>query len=107
MRAGNTGKVKRILGGGALDFGVSSQTQLDLSQVKSLLIFTDGAVPGNVDIHTPEGQEKFIEMVKEKGLEGMHEGTADVAKKDPNFEKHPRFRDIDDSLMVRVGLENK
>src|SRR3989344_7112623 len=107
MRAGNTGKVKRILGGGALDFGVSSQTQLDLSQVKSLLIFTDGAVPGNVDIHTPEGQEKFIEMVKEKGLEGMHEGTADAAKKDPNFEKHPRFRDIDDSLIVRVGLENK
>lgn len=104
MSAGNTGKVKRILGGGALDFDISHQTELNLDQIKSLLIFSDGAIPIGISIHTREGQEEFVKLVQEKGLDGLYKEIENAASKDPNFEKHPRFRDIDDCLVVRINI---
>ena len=102
MRQGNKGDIRRITG--ASNFDVTSSVVISTDIVKQVLLFSDGGVPGGIDIHTEKGLRQFVEIVNESGLEGLNTTIKQNAIADPNFNAHPRFRDIDDFSIVRIKL---
>lgn len=102
MRLGNTGEIPRITGSSV--FKVREKREL-FNKVKQLIIFTDGAIPINLDIHSPEGLQKFLSILENQGLEGLKEDIERAAKQDPDFEKHSRIRHIDDALIIKLEFQ--
>lgn len=100
MRQGNSGEIRRI--SGAPNFDVTSSVAVSADIVKQVLLFSDGGVPAGIDIHTEEGLQQFIGIVNDLGLEGLNETIKQNAVADPDFNAHPRFRDIDDFSVVRI-----
>lgn len=101
MKASNSGKIERIMG---LDVFSVHQAQFSLESIGSILVFTDGVVPAGIDVHSPQGLEEFTNLIKSGGFKGLLEERRKRAAADPNFEKNPRFRDIDDMLLVQINI---
>lgn len=102
MRQGNSGEIRRI--SGSPNFDVTSSVVVNANIIKQVLLFSDGGVPGGIDIRTEEGLQQFVGIVDDSGLEGLNGTIKQNAADDPDFNTHPRFRDIDDFLFVRIEL---
>lgn len=102
MRQGNIGEIRRITG--ASNFYVTSSHITKADIIRDILVFSDGAVPVGIDIHREEGLKEFAALVQTRGLHGLDIQIKANAATDPDFEKHPRFRDIDDFSFVRIKL---
>lgn len=101
MKAGNSGQIGRIMG---LDKPKIYGTELPSGQVRKLFIGSDGAVPVGFDIHTEEGLRVYVALLSKVGVEGLRAEIEKSAKADPDFKANPRFRDIDDMVLVEVNL---
>lgn len=102
MRRGNTGEIRRITG--APNFDVTSSTIVPLEDVQSVILFTDGAIPGGINIDTPDGLREWWEIIQEKGIDGLNEEVVQRAASDPEFEKYPRFGNVDDLMLLQITL---
>lgn len=103
IRLGNIGQIRRITG--SPNFDVTSKQELRLGQVSELFLFSDGVALLGIDIHTEEGQQMFVGLVKRVGLQGLYREVDRKARADFDFEKWPRFRDIDDGLILHILLK--
>lgn len=101
MRGGASGEIERIMG--LSEFAPHAQ-QVALDSIKTILIGSDGAVPAGIDIHTGEGVRKYVELISEVGVEGLIDKIKIAAAADPEFEESPRFRDIDDMILVQLSV---
>lgn len=101
MRMINRGEIPQITGSPNLR---THQQQFALDNVGYLLIFTDGAVPVDIDIHSEKGLAEFVEIIEERGLEGLYQRVVEAANRDSEFNRYPRFRHLDDRLVIRLNL---
>jgi hypothetical protein len=97
-----SGKISRIMG---LDNFRTHETSVLLDHLQSVYIFSDGAVPAGIDIHTQDGLNEFVGIVSNDGFEKLIEERKSRAELDPNFEKFPRFRDLDDMMIVGLNFD--
>lgn len=101
VRGRNTGEIPVITGSDV--FRVHTN-RYSLSATNEIFIFTDGAIPIGVDIYTPQGLKEFVDFVKSGELTDLLEERKKRVAADPDFEKSPRFRDLDDMMLVQVNL---
>lgn len=101
MKASNSGQIGRIMG---LDQPMIHSTALSSGQISKLLIGSDGAIPVGFDIHTEEGLRDYIALLSKVGVEGLRAEIEKSSEADPDFELSPRFRDIDDMVLVELTL---
>ncbi len=100
VKMGNSGEIRRL--SGAPNFDVTYQTSIPIALLSKLYLFSDGAIPHTLDIHTSEGQQKFCSIIEEKGIDGLYQTVVNSADSDPDFNKYPRFRHIDDFTIVEL-----
>lgn len=104
MRLGNTGEIRRITG--APNFDLTTNTIVSLEGIQNVFLFTDGAIPGGVDIHTEEGLQEWFGIVSERGIEGLNDEIKSRASLDPDWQKYPRFGNLDDLMIIQISLGN-
>lgn len=104
MRRGNTGEIRRITG--APNFDVTSSCIIPLEGIWEVILFTDGTIPGGVDIHNQEGLTAWYEIIRTKGVEGLNEEVLARAASDPDFDKYPRFGNVDDLMLLKISLSS-
>lgn len=102
MRRGNTGEIRRITG--SPNFDVTSSTIVPLDNIQSVILFTDGAIPGGINMDTPEGLREWWKIIQEKGIDRLNEEIMQRALDDPDFEKYPRFGNVDDLMLLQLTL---
>lgn len=102
MRRGNTGEIRRITG--APNFDVTSAHIFPLYDFSEIFLFTDGAVPGGIDIHEQQDLIAWYNIVKDQGLEGINQAALERASSDPDFDKYPRFGNVDDFMLIRIKI---
>jgi hypothetical protein len=77
-----------------------------LTDVKEILVFTDGL---NIPVEMPEREKNFdhlVELYLRLGLQGLHQHIRELEKEDPACKKFPRFKCHDDiaAISIRPGL---
>lgn len=102
MRQIASSRQQRITGSGK--FEVVADKRLDLQALGKLLVFSDGAVNCLVNIRTREGRKRFAKIVEENGIEGLYQKVVSASRNDPDFEKCPRFRNLDDFTILEIIL---
>lgn len=102
MRLGNIGRIRRITG--APNFDVTSSMIIDLSDVASVYIFTDGALIPGVNIQSKEGLREFMDFIEHFRLEDLDLEITKRHSEDQAFEKYPRFGLIDDLMILKLGI---
>lgn len=79
---------------------------VDLSEVKSILIGTDGLVPISLSENNANDQKEILKIVREIGLNGLVERNRQDNINDPDHEHHHRIKGIDDATGVFVEIED-
>ena len=100
VKMGNSGEIRRITG--APNFEITAQTSRPFSNISRLYIFSDGAIPFDQDLQTKSGREYFCKLAYEGGLESLYERVVANATEDPDFNKHPRFKFLDDFTIIEI-----
>ncbi len=101
LRQFNTGEIPRINGGGK--FRVDT-TAVPLVDMKQMVVCTDGAIPSDIDIHTTDGLYTFWELIEAGGIRAVVDHAKSIAQSDPNLEKFPRFKTIDNIMLVHLSF---
>lgn len=101
MRESVSGRIGRIMG---IDNFQAHRASLPLNKVGKIIIGSDGAVPVGFDIHTEEGLRDYAALLSQVGVEGLRAEIEKSSKADPDFELSPRFRDIDDMVLIELTL---
>lgn len=101
LRQFNTGEIPRINGGSK--FRVDTIT-VPLADMKRLAVCTDGAIPPDIDIHTTDGLHAFWALVEAGRVQGVVDQVKTIAESDPNLEKFPRFKKIDNILLINLSF---
>ncbi len=86
----------------AMDFTLGSTR--DLSDVKTVLMFTDGLC---LPQPTPRPKKEFhtlVQLYKELGLEGLKDHIRSIEARDPDIRVYPRFKCHDDIAAIAVHL---
>lgn len=104
MKASNLGEVERIMG---LDNLKPHSASVPIDEIDKIIIGSDGAVPIGFDIHTHQGLRDYISLIDQVGVEGIRKEIETAARADPDFESHPRFRNIDDMTLIALEFHKK
>ena len=100
-KAGNVGQIPRITGDTST-FRTHTKN-MSLRGISDILFTTDGGLLG-FDLSVKAHKRKFVQTLKTKGVMGLIEEGERIAREDPLYEHHPRFRDIDDRFLIHLKL---
>jgi serine/threonine protein phosphatase PrpC len=78
---------------------------LDLKDVASILIITDGMFVPKTDPETGEDWNYYAKLYKEGGLEKIYQTVREIEKSDPELIKYPRYKLHDDASGVAIDFE--
>lgn len=104
MSAANSGVIPRITGSEVFK---THHRELSLGNIKEVLIFSDGAIPADIDITSVEGMKQLKAILDRGGMEELKKEIMDIFAGDPDFNKYPRFKDMDDLTVVQLGIKRK
>lgn len=77
--------------------------KIKLSNIKSLILFTDGLFIPKENPHDPENWNLFVKTYQKAGLRGLLNYVRSIEKDDPNCWKYPRFKKHDD--VAAIGID--
>jgi hypothetical protein len=78
---------------------------IDLSEVASIVIITDGMFIPKED---PDGEDDwnyYAQLYKEGGLEKIYSVVRELEKSDPELTKYPRYKLHDDASGVAIDFK--
>lgn len=74
-----------------------------LSDVVRIVLLTDGMFIPH-DLEENERWDKVIEIVKDKGLDGLYESISHTKRLDPDLNTYPRFKQYDDATGIVIEV---
>ena len=77
--------------------------KIDLKDIKSIILFTDGLLIPKEDPEAPEDWDLFVKLYQEKGLVGILNFVRSLEKTDPLCWKYPRYKQHDD--VAAIGID--
>lgn len=100
IRMNNTGQIPRMSGSNLFKIHEQSTTLDNLSEI---YIFSDGAVPASIDIHSELGLKKFTELASKDPYLLIKENNL-IEQEDPDFDNYPRIKKRDDMTFLHIKL---
>ncbi len=77
--------------------------QIDLNNVDSILMGTDGIVPNYLSSNNEFNGQELFRIVETEGVEGLRDAARKSSADDPEWQNH-RFKDNDDATAIYIKL---
>lgn len=79
-------------------------TPVDLTNVRSILLLSDGMYPPKTDPSLPEDWELLATLYERGGLEAVLKHVRDLENSDPTLSKYPRYKHHDDATGIALDF---
>ena len=77
--------------------------KINLENVKSLILFTDGLFIPKKNPDDEENWDLFVQLYQKSGLDGILHHVRSLEESDPNCWEYPRFKQYDD--VAAIGID--
>lgn len=81
-----------------------SQTTVPLTNIASLVLFTDGLFIPTKNPSEPEDWQTFVDLYQASGLEGILQHVRKLESEDPDLIDYPRFKQHDDVSAIAIDF---
>jgi len=78
--------------------------RVNLKNIKSVILFTDGLILPKPNPTDPEDWKMFVKLYQARGLKGILNHIRSLEKTDPNCWKYPRYKQYDDATAISIDL---
>jgi len=79
--------------------------KINLKDIKSIILFTDGLFIPKENPKESENWDLFVKLYLETGLVGILKHIRSIEKSDPNCKKYPRFKQHDDIAAIGIDFQ--
>lgn len=86
----------------AVDFIL--QGTVDRESLKTIFLFSDGAMIPKADPSQPDDFEKLVSLFQENGLDRVRDYVRELEDSDPQCLKYPRFKIHDDLTAIAISF---
>lgn len=85
-------------------FNFIKKGSVDLTDIASVLLFSDGMMYPQKDPNSPTDYQAMADLYLEGGVELMLDTVRELEESDSDFKKYPRFKMHDDATVVAIDL---
>jgi hypothetical protein len=78
--------------------------KINLKNIKSIILFTDGFLLPKRDPEREEDWKTFVKLYQARGIKGVLDYVRRLEATDPNCWKYPRVKQYDDATAVSIDL---